>query len=452
MKTLFSTYKKHYSTILRLGFPLMLGQLGMILTGFAVTLMVGHYSTDALASASFVNNVMNFMTVLCMGFSYGTTPIIGAKNARGEYDAVGMTVKNAVLLNMIFGVSIGLCMLVLYFNIERLGQPANLIPLIKPYYIVMLLSTLPMLLVNTLRQFTDGITDTKLSMWIIIGGNILNIILNYLTIYGKFGFPELGLLGAGLSTLAARVAMAVAYVVILANASKYKRYLEGMKRGRIDRSVTTAIFGTSWPLAVQMGLETGIFSFASVMIGWIGETSLAAYQIMLSISMIGFLIYYSFGASMSIKIAGYYGSGDIDKIKSCSRAGLHIIILCAIAASSIFYMLGEPIIRLFTSDVSVIAVALTVIPPLMLYQIGDALQVTFANALRGLTDVKPMMVIAIIAYLIIGLPTGYLLAFPCGLEIVGIYLSFAIALLFAGLLFFWKFSSDIKQLSQSTQA
>ena len=392
------------------------------------------------------------MTVLCMGFSYGTTPIIGAKNARGEYDAVGMTVKNAVLLNMIFGVSIGLCMLVLYFNIERLGQPANLIPLIKPYYIVMLLSTLPMLLVNTLRQFTDGITDTKLSMWIIIGGNILNIILNYLTIYGKFGFPELGLLGAGLSTLAARVAMAVAYVVILANASKYKRYLEGMKRGRIDRSVTTAIFGTSWPLAVQMGLETGIFSFASVMIGWIGETSLAAYQIMLSISMIGFLIYYSFGASMSIKIAGYYGSGDIDKIKSCSRAGLHIIILCAIAASSIFYMLGEPIIRLFTSDVSVIAVALTVIPPLMLYQIGDALQVTFANALRGLTDVKPMMVIAIIAYLIIGLPAGYLLAFPCGLEIVGIYLSFAIALLFAGLLFFWKFSSDIKQLSQSTQA
>lgn len=441
-------YKKHYKSIITLGMPLLLGQLGMIMTGFADTFMVGHYSTDSLAAASFVNNVMNFMTVLCMGFSYGLTPIVGATNAQGDRFKVGATVRNAVVLNMVFGIAIGLAMLLVYFNVEKMGQPSNLIPLIKPYYLVLLASMVPMLLVNTLRQFTDGISDTRLSMWIIIGGNVLNIILNYLTIYGNFGFPELGLLGAGLSTFVARLAMAVAYVVVLSRSHRYTAYVQGIRCGATDMATVSAIFGTSWPIAVQMGLETGIFSFASIMIGWLGEIPLAAYQIMLSISTIGFMVYYSLGASMSIKIAGYYGSGDIDKIRSCSVAGLHIIMLFAAIACVVFLFLGEPVIRLFTSDIKVVAVALTVIPPLMLYQVGDALQVTYANALRGITDVRPMMLTAIIAYVVVGLPIGYLFAFPCGLGIVGIYLSFAVALLLAGLLFMVKFRLDLHKLSR----
>ena len=197
-----------------------------------------------------------------------------------------------------------------------------------------------------------------------------------------------------------------------------------------------------------MGLETGIFSFASIMIGWLGEIPLAAYQIMLSISTIGFMVYYSLGASMSIKIAGYYGNGDITQIRNCSVSGLHIIMACAATACLLFFFLGEPVIRLFTDDVAVIAVAMLVIPPLMLYQVGDALQVTYANALRGITDVRPMMITAIIAYLIVGLPLGYLLAFPCGMGIVGIYLSFAVALLLAGVLFFAKFQIDLRNLTR----
>lgn len=431
-----------------MGLPLLLGQLGMIMTGFADTFMVGHYTTESLAAASFVNNIMNFMTVLCMGFSYGLTPIVSATNARGDRRGVGAIVKNAVLLNMAFGIAVGLAMLLIYFNVEKMNQPANLIPLIKPYYLVLLASMVPMLLVNTLRQFTDGIGNTRLSMWIIIGGNLLNILLNYLTIYGNFGFPELGLLGAGLSTLAARVAMAAAYIIVLSRSHRYAAYVQGIRHGDIDSRISSNIFATSWPIAVQMGLETGIFSFASIMIGWLGEIPLAAYQIMLSISTIGFMVYYSLGASMSIKIAGYYGNGDITQIRNCSVAGLHIIMACAATACLLFFFLGEPVIRLFTDDVAVIAVAMLVIPPLMLYQVGDALQVTYANALRGITDVRPMMITAIIAYLIVGLPLGYLLAFPCGMGIVGIYLSFAVALLLAGVLFFAKFQIDLRNLTR----
>lgn len=443
-----STYIRHYRQIATLGLPLLLGQLGMIMTGFADTFMVGHYTTESLAAASFVNNIMNFMTVLCMGFSYGLTPIVSATNARGDRRGVGAIVKNAILLNMAFGIAVGLAMLLIYFNVEKMNQPANLIPLIKPYYLVLLASMVPMLLVNTLRQFTDGIGNTRLSMWIIIGGNLLNILLNYLTIYGNFGFPELGLLGAGLSTLAARVAMAAAYIIVLSRSHRYATYVQGIRHGDIDSRISSNIFATSWPIAVQMGLETGIFSFASIMIGWLGEIPLAAYQIMLSISTIGFMVYYSLGASMSIKIAGYYGNGDIAQIRNCSVAGLHIIMACAATACLLFFFLGEPVIRLFTDDVAVIAVAILVIPPLMLYQVGDALQITYANALRGITDVRPMMITAIIAYLIVGLPLGYLLAFPCSMGIVGIYLSFAVALLLAGVLFFAKFQIDLRNLTR----
>lgn len=443
-----STYIRHYRQIATLGLPLLLGQLGMIMTGFADTFMVGHYTTESLAAASFVNNIMNFMTVLCMGFSYGLTPIVSATNARGDRRGVGAIVKNAILLNMAFGIAVGLAMLLIYFNVEKMNQPANLIPLIKPYYLVLLASMVPMLLVNTLRQFTDGIGNTRLSMWIIIGGNLLNILLNYLTIYGNFGFPELGLLGAGLSTLAARVAMAAAYIIVLSRSHRYATYVQGIRHGDIDSRISSNIFATSWPIAVQMGLETGIFSFASIMIGWLGEIPLAAYQIMLSISTIGFMVYYSLGASMSIKIAGYYGNDDIAQIRNCSVAGMHIIMACAATACLLFFFLGEPVIRLFTDDVAVIAVAILVIPPLMLYQVGDALQITYANALRGITDVRPMMITAIIAYLIVGLPLGYLLAFPCGMGIVGIYLSFAVALLLAGVLFFAKFQIDLRNLTR----
>lgn len=129
----FAKYKSHYRHIIALGLPLLLGQVGMILTGFADTFMVGHYNTESLAAASFVNNVMNFMTVLCMGFSYGLTPIVSSTNALGDRRKVGVTVRNAVVLNMAFGIVVGLAMLTVYFNVERMDQPPSLLSaMLKP--------------------------------------------------------------------------------------------------------------------------------------------------------------------------------------------------------------------------------------------------------------------------------------------------------------------------------
>lgn len=205
MKRLFDIYRDHYKALIYLGLPIVIGQIGVIILGFADTLMIGHHSTIELGAASFVNNVFNLAIIFSTGFSYGLTPIVGGLYGTRQYAPAGQALRNSLLANLMVALLLTVCMTVLFLNIERLGQPDELIPLIKPYYLVLLASLVFVMLFNGFKQFTDGITDTKTAMWILLGGNVLNIIGNYILIYGKLGFPEMGLLGAGISTLFSRI-------------------------------------------------------------------------------------------------------------------------------------------------------------------------------------------------------------------------------------------------------
>ena len=186
-----SVYKEHYKETIRLGVPIMLGQLGIIVVGFADNIMVGHHSTAELAAASFVNNFFNLVFIAGMGFSYGLTPIIGGYFAQKEYAKAGETLKNSLCINLIVGLLLSLCMLTLLLNIHILKQPEELMPYIVPYYILQLFSVIFAMLFNSFKQFSDGTTDTVTPMCVMLGANVLNIIGNYLLIYGNFGCPEL---------------------------------------------------------------------------------------------------------------------------------------------------------------------------------------------------------------------------------------------------------------------
>lgn len=439
-------YGKYYKQILVVGLPILLGQLGVIITGFVDTMMVGRYSTDALASASFVNSVFNLMNIVCLGFSYGLTPIVSAYFATGESGRIGAVVKTALVLNLLFGLLCGAIMLILYVFLDEMGQPEHLLPLMRPYYVVILVSMIPVVAVNALRQFTDGITDTKLAMIILIGGNVLNIFGNWLLIYGKWGFPEWGLYGAGISTLVARVLMLVAYVVCLCLMKRYRPYLRGFIDGIVTLREMRKIGKLSLPVSMQMGMETAIFTVATVFVGWFGADYLAAYQVILVMGTLGFMVYYSFGASMSIMIANYNGVGDVSQVRRCAQAGYHIILASAVIASLLLLVGGRGVIALFTDDEAVIAIALSLILPWMVYQFGDATQVAYANALRGIKCVMPVMNYAFIAYAVLGIPACYVFAFPLGGGIVGVYLSFAVSLFVAGMLFMRRFYVEINKM------
>lgn len=425
----------YYREIIRLGLPILVGQLGMIVTAFADNIMVGRYSTEALASASFVNGVFNVVIFCCIGFTYGLTPLVGALYGRGEHRAIGELMRNGLVLNVLYSAVITLALGLLYFHLDRLGQPSQLMPLIRPYYLTALAGVVPVCVFNVFAQWSYGTTDTRTPMWIILGANVLNIAGNYLLIFGHLGMPELGLLGAGISTLVSRIVCMVAIVAVFAVAGRAREARAGFVRSRLSRSGLWRVWRTGLPVSMQMTFESGSFSVAAIMSGWLGAIPLAAFQIIVITGTLGFCIYYSVGAAISVVVSNVAGTGDNAEMRRAAWQGYHVMLALMTCSSVIFAVWGRDILGVFTSDVRVLAAAAALIFPLVLYQLGDATQITFANALRGTSHVMPMLWIAFVSYVVVGIPATWILGFPAGMGLYGILLSFSVSLFLAGALF-----------------
>lgn len=434
----------HYTATLRLGLPIAVGQLGVIIVGFADTAMVGHYSTDALAAAAFVNNLFTLVTFILMGYSYGLTPLVSSLYGCGKQEEAGGVLKNALGVGLVFSAVLCGVMGVLYFFLEHMGQPSELLPLIKPYYLLGLAGIVFILLFNVLRQFCDGVTDTSVGMWALLAGNALNVLGNWLLIGGVGPFPELGLMGAGWATVAARVLMVVVLAGFLLWRKRYARFRAGFSATRLSRREMLHINRVSLPVSIQMGLETGSFTFSAVMAGWLGAVELAAYQILVTVGTLGFLFYYSFAAGASIRVAAFVGTNDWIQVRHAERAGRHILCALAAIASLCMLLFATPLVSVFTADARVVTVALSLIVLLVVYQFGDAMQICYANVLRGTGHVMSMMKVAFVSYILINIPLAYVLSFPLGFGLHGIYTAFSAGLFTAALLFFRKYTKVLR--------
>ncbi|MDR0938586.1 MAG: MATE family efflux transporter [Mediterranea sp.] len=439
MSYAFSAYRPHYHSLVKLGLPIVVGQLGLIVLGFADTLMIGRHSTPELGAASFVNNLFNLVILFGTGFSYGLTPVVGSLFGTRQYGAAGQALRASLLANGLVAALLTLAMAVVYLCVGRLGQPGELIPLIRPYFLVSLASLPFVMLFNGFKQFADGITDTRTGMWILLGGNMLNIVGNYLLIYGELGMPELGLLGAGVSTLFSRVTMVVVFALIFSRARRFRRYKLGFLRQGWSRPLFRRINALGWPVALQMGMETASFSLSTIMVGWLGTIALASHQVMLTIAQLTFMVYYGIGAAVAIRVSNFHGQRDKVGVRRSAAAGFHLIIATAVALSAFIFLSRGYLGSLFTESAEVTGMVASLILPFLVYQFGDGLQVNFANALRGIADVKPMMLIAFVAYFLISLPVGYVCGFALGWGIVGVWLAFPFGLTSAGLMFWWQF-------------
>lgn len=425
------TYSAYYKQIARLGLPILVGQLGMIVTGFADNIMVGHYSTVALASASFVNNVFNVAMFCLVGFTYGILPLVGLLGS--DRLAVGSLMRCAVRVNLVFSLIITGIMGTLYFFLDRLGQPAELLPTIRPYYLLTLAGLVPVCLTNAFSQWSYGIKNTVMPMWVILAANLLNIIGNFLLIYGHAGLPEMGLTGAGVSTLISRLAAAAVLAGWFFLGRGNAEYSAGWRAG--SSGSAGRIWRTSMPVSLQMTFESGSFSVAAIMAGWLGTVPLAAFQIIVIIGTLGFCLYYGVGSAVCVLVSNHAGQGDARGMRRAGWAGYHAMLVVATCSTLIFIFLAGPLMHAFTDDSAVLAAAMALLIPLALYQLGDATQVTFANALRGTSHVMPMLWIAFVSYVVVGIPATWALAFPCGMGLYGIILSFSVSLFLAGALF-----------------
>lgn len=446
----YKIYKEHYKALIYLGLPIVIGQIGVIVLGFADTLMIGHHSTIELGAASFVNNVFNLVIIFSTGFSYGLTPIVGGLYGTHQFAPAGQALRCSLLANLLIAVLLTICMCVLYLNLENLGQPEELIPLIRPYYLVLLASLIFVMLFNGFKQFTDGITDTQTAMWILLGGNVLNIIGNYILIYGKLGFSELGLLGAGISTLFSRIMMVVIFVLVFLRSHRFLRYKIGFYRLGWSRAIFGRLNGLGWPIALQMGMETASFSLSAIMIGWLGTIALASHQVMLAISQFTFMIYYGMGAAVAVRVSNFKGQNDILNVRRSAYAGFHVMMVLGLVLSLIVFLCRNHLGSWFTDSPEVAAMVTSLIIPFLVYQFGDGLQISFANALRGISDVKPMMFIAFVAYFLISLPVGYFCGFIMDWGIVGVWMAFPFGLTSAGLMLWLRFRQKTRTLAANS--
>ena len=438
------SYKRHYKELIYLGVPIMVGQLGTIILGFADTMMIGHHSAAELSAAGFVNTLFNLAIIFGLGFSYGLTPIVGALYGRGEEEEAGGKLKNSLLANLLIAVFLCIVMGILYLNLDKLGQPEELLPFIKPYYLILWASLPLIMLFNAFKQFADGITDTQTPMWILLGGNVLNIVGNYLLIFGTFGFPELGLLGGGLSTLFARLMMLVVFIGIFFLSPRYKTFLRGFRRSYANRADFRLLNKLGWPIALQMGMETASFSLCAVMLGWLGETPLAAHQIMNTITTLCFMIYYGMGAAIAVRVSYFRGQEDMPNLRRSAYAGFHLILVWGLFLCTIVFCIRHQLGSWYTDSEEVRQLVAVLVIPMLAYQFGDGLQIAFANALRGLADVKPMMYFAFVVYIILSLPTSYIFGFLLDWGTVGIWMGFPVGLTSAGIAFYLRFRQQTR--------
>lgn len=437
-------YLPHYKSLIRLGLPIVIGQLGVIILSIADTMMVGRFGTDELGAASFVNNMFNLVIVSATGFSYGITPVVGKLFGKGEKGRTGAALKNALASNGILAVALSALMFVLYVNLDRLGQPEELLPLMRPYFLVLLASLIFVMLFNAFKQFADGITDTVTPMCILLGGNLFNIVGNWLLIYGKAGLPEMGLLGAGIATLVSRILMVLCFAAIFAFSKRYSVYRQGFLSGRVNSRDMGTLSRLGAPVALQMGMETASFSLSTIMVGWLGTTALAAHQVMLTVGQLGFMVYYGMAAAVAVRASGYCGQEDKEGVRMTVNAGFHLILVLAACVSLLMFLLRNHIGWLFTDNAEVVSAVAMIVIPFVLYQFGDGLQSNYANALRGISDVKMLIVYAFIAYFLISLPLGWFFGFVCGWGLVGIWLAFPAGLTTAGVLYMMRFRRSLK--------
>ena len=425
--------------ILKIGIPIMLGQACVIILSFADNIMIGWYGVDDLAASSFVNGIINLFIFTELGFACGLTPVVGSLFGKNDSRGIGAAVKNGLAVNGAVGITGLVILAIIYAFLDRFGQEPELLPIIRPYFIVVGISTIFALGFNTLKQFTDGICRPVVAMCLLMGGNLLNIFGNWVLIYGKLGFPELGLLGAGLSTLFSRIAMLVVFAAWLMNSKSLKEYYQAFRQSKVSRKGIRRLFSLGYPLALQTGMETSTFTMSAVMAGWLGATTLAAHQVTLTISQICFMLMTGLATAVSVLVSNAYGQNDMKSVRGYASKGYFMILAVSVFFCTAIWLFRVPIVGMFTDSEEVTAIALSLLIVLFTYQFGDGLQLCFCNALRGIQDVKPIMLMAFVSYYLIAIPSAYLLGFKAGLGITGIWMGFPIGLTVAGIFYYIRF-------------
>ncbi len=450
-----NNYSKEFGYNLKLASPVMLGMVGHIMVSFADNIMVGQLGAKELAAVSLGNSFFFIAMSLGVGFATAITPLVAEADSSKNTRAVTSSLKHGLILCVCISLALLLGMLFSVPVMEKMNQPKDVVVLAMPYLKIIAISIVPLVIFEGLKRFSDGLSKTKYPMYAAVFSNALNIILNYLLIFGMFGFPKLGIIGAGIGTLISRILMVLFIILIFFNKDKIKTYFLNIDFLKTEKKVFKKIFNLGFPSALQMLFEVGIFTAAIWLSGTLGKIYQAANQIAFNLSAITFMVGVGLGVAAMIRVGNQKGLSDFISLRRIAISVFLLTILIEIIFAIIFLVFNEwlPTLYLETnnpekimenSEVILIASQLLII--VALFQIFDGLQVAILGALRGMQDVKVPTLIAFISYWVIGFPICYYLGLHTPLKSVGIWIGLLIGLGSASLLLFIRFHYLTKKL------
>ena len=452
---MFHKYTKEFRYNLKLSYPVILGMLGHTFVAFADNIMVGQLGTAELAAVSLGNSFVFIAMSLGIGFSTAITPLVAEADGEGNKANAKGALKHGLLLCTFLGLSlfgiILLCKPLLYI----MQQPTEVVKLAIPYLELVAFSLVPLIIFQAFKQFSEGLSQTKYPMYATIIANVVNIVLNYLLIFGSFGFPKMGIVGAAIGTLVSRVIMVAFIWFLLKGKEKFHFYVTGFNFKKIEKTVIQKIIDLGFPSALQMFFEVAIFTAAIWLSGVLGKNAQAANQIALNLSSMTFMVGMGLGVAAMIRVGNQKGLKNFKDLRRIAMSIFLLTFLLEIVFAAIFLLgrnwlptlylnIDEITNQLDNAEVIVLAAQLLLVAAV--FQISDGIQVVVLGALRGLQDVKIPTLITFIAYWIIGFPVSYYLGLHTAYKSTGIWIGLLLGLSASAVMLYLRFNYLTKRL------
>lgn len=431
MRYSWAAYKPHYKAMLVLALPIVVAQLGQILVQLADNIMVGQWGGDdpvPLAAVSFGSSTAMLVFLFGIGMAMGVTPLVGEMVGRGQHNKTAPWLFNGIVFYLLFGLFLMGLQLAVTPLLYHMGQPEEVVTASLPYYRIMAYSVPFALVFSTFKQFLEGLGNTWVSMIVLLACNLLNVLLNYILIYGAWGAPELGVAGAAWATFIARAISPFIMWIVFASVRRLRLYLQNWQLKDLSLRSMGALCKVSFPIAGQMFLESASFVFVGIMMGWLGTIAIGANQIANTIGNCVFMMVVAIGATATIRVSHYYGARNFEAMKLAAKASLHIVFAWNILAAIGLIIFCRQLPLIFTTNHEIIDLAALLLLCFSAYQPFDGLQNVSIGILRGIQDVKIIPLIAFLSYFVFNLPVGYVFAFVLGWGAKGLALSYVVGL------------------------
>lgn len=442
-----STYSEQYKISLNLAYPVVIGQLGQIMVSVADSIMVGKFlGTIPLAAISLAVSVLIIPMVFAIGVAFGLTPLVAGADGADDEKLATKYFKNGLVLNSILGLIIYGAIALFAEGAHLLGQDARVVEEAIPYIHVVGFSIVPMMSFFAFKQFAEGLSDTKAAMRVSLAANILNVLLNYPLITGWGPFPELGLLGAAISTLSTRFLMLGGMALYIRKKAKFQRYWQHWRSVKVDWSCIREILGLGVPSGLQLVFEAGAFAMSGVIVGMIGPVQQAAHQIALNIASVSYMMVSGLGAAATIRVGNQLGRRDFKLLKLAGQSIFHLTFFMMIVTMLVLIIFRSVLPEFYSSDPEVLGYTTLLMIAAGIFQLPDGFQATALGALRGIKDVRVPTWIAFISYWVIAVPLCYYLGVQLEYGPLGVWIGLTVGLILASIALYWRFQTRTKRL------